>query len=426
MGALIASAVVGLDTHQTVAYQMFAFLLSLFIIALLCTIRFRARFEAMRILPQFGTVGERLIYTISIKNLSTVAQSGLSMFENIEDPRPSFQEFLEAQEPNDKNRNLFDRIMGYHRWLWLISIKQGALIKKHFLPPLPPNSETNVKVEIMPSRRGPLSLTGLTIARPGPFGLFKSCITVPVKQSILVLPKRYSMRSLHFPGARKYQPGGVALASSVGNSDEFISLRDYHAGDSPRKIHWKSWAKMGKPIVKEYQDEFFIRHALILDTFQETEYTEIFETAISVAATFVSSIHEEESLLDFMFVGPQAYCFTSGRSLAYTSKILEILASIRACKDQSFSALSSLVMNHAAQLSGGICILLAWDKEREECINYLMERSIPLVIVLITETKDLNTIDPGPLEKRYKDFYIIEAGKAKEGLSNLWRHHRFS
>ena len=57
------------------------------------------------------------------------------------------------------------------------------------------------------------------------------------------------------------------MASSVGESEEFVSLRDYRRGDPMRHIHWKSWAKTGKPIVKEFQDEFFVRHALILDTF---------------------------------------------------------------------------------------------------------------------------------------------------------------
>ena len=51
-------------------------------------------------------------------------------------------------------------------------------------------------------------------------------------------------------------------------------MRDYRPGDPLRRIHWKSWAKTGRPVVKEYQDEFFVRHGLILDTFQNTEKSE--------------------------------------------------------------------------------------------------------------------------------------------------------
>jgi uncharacterized protein (DUF58 family) len=55
----------------------------------------------------------------------------------------------------------------------------------------------------------------------------------------------------------KYQQGGVALASNVGQSDEFVALRDYRQGDPLRHIHWRSWARAGKPVVKEFEDEFF-------------------------------------------------------------------------------------------------------------------------------------------------------------------------
>ena len=46
-----------------------------------------------------------------------------------------------------------------------------------------------------------------------------------------------------------------------------MSLRDYRPGDPLQRIHWKSFARTGDPVVREYQDEFFERHALILDTF---------------------------------------------------------------------------------------------------------------------------------------------------------------
>ena len=44
------------------------------------------------------------------------------------------------------------------------------------------------------------------------------------------------------------------------------SLRDYRPGDPLQRVHWKSFARTGRPVVKEYQDEFFERHALVLDT----------------------------------------------------------------------------------------------------------------------------------------------------------------
>ncbi len=72
---------------------------------------------------------------------------------------------------------------------------------------------------------------------------------------------------LPLPMGRRYQPGGIPLASEVGDSLEFVGTREYREGDPLRKIHWRSWARRGEPVVKEYQEEYFSRIALVLDTF---------------------------------------------------------------------------------------------------------------------------------------------------------------
>ena len=93
--------------------------------------------------------------------------------------------------------------------------------------------------------------------------------------------------AIALPGAMRYQEGGVALAANVGSSEEFVSLRDYRHGDPLRHIHWRSWAKTGRPIVKEFEDEFFVRHALVLDTFDEEPNSEVLEEYRAAAAQFI-------------------------------------------------------------------------------------------------------------------------------------------
>ncbi len=420
MGGIVASAVVGLDTNQTLAYQAFTFLLALLLTSMACGMLFRGRFIARRKLPRFGTVHEPLTYRIVIENKTPKRQRGLNVQEDLEDMCPSFEEFLQAPvEPDEKTRNPFDRAIGYHRWLWLLSRKHPATVREQEIPLLPPHGAQEVRVEIVPSHRGDLRLSGLAIGRTDPFGLWRSFISIPIHQNVLVLPKRYPLPPIQLPGTRKYQPGGVALASSVGESEEFLSLRDYRPGDPLRRIHWRSWAKTGKPIVKEYQDEFFVRHALILDTFQETGGSEILEEAVSVAASFAYSIQTQESLLDLMFVGAEAFCFTSGRGLAHVDKMLEILASVRACKDRPFNTLPALVMERAALLSGCVCILLSWDEERQAFIGLLKALGLPVLVLVVAEDKARSPLDPGPMKGDLEHLHRLQAGKIEEGLAHL-------
>ena len=419
MAGLAASAIVGLDTNMTVAYQVFTFLLALLAISMVWGLFFRNRFTARRILPRFGTVGEPLPYRIVVQNNTPKRQRDLDIFDTGDDPRPTLREFVEMAEPEEEKRNLFDRVIGYHRWLWLLSKKEGGVSKKQTLSTLAPQSEGEVQAEIVPGQRGHLNLKGLAVTRPDPFGLFRGSVTLPLEQSVLILPKRYSLPAVSLPGTRKYQPGGVALTYSVGDSQEFVSMRDYRPGDPLRRIHWRSWAKTGKPVVKEYQEEFFVRHGLILDTFQEAERSEKFEEAVSVASSFACAVQTQESLLDLMFVGPEAYCFTAGRGVALTDRMLEILAAVQPCKDKPFNTLPAIVFERSSLLSGCICVLLSWDEERQQFVGNLLELGIPTLVLVITGSDDSPTLDPGPMKGKPEHFLRLEVGKIEEGLAKL-------
>ncbi|MEM8605179.1 MAG: DUF58 domain-containing protein, partial [Cyanobacteria bacterium P01_H01_bin.121] len=334
---LLVAATIGLDTNQTLAYQIFTFLTAVVMIAIAACFSFRDRFTVQRRLPRFGTVGILLKYRIVIQNQSQRGQVGLQLRENFADLRPDFDSFMSAPEPRLKNPDVVSQRTGYARWLSLIARTQRAIAKPIDLPLLQPARQTDVWAILEPTQRGRLEFTGITLARPDPFGLFNALQLLAVPQSLWVLPKRYQLPSLNLPGWRRYQSGGVALASSVADSEEFRSLRDYRPGDPLRKIHWKSWAKTGEPVVREEQDEFFVRHALILDTFVTPQNTpqhievfeEVFEEAISVAASFACDFQTQESLLDLMFVGLEAHIFTVGRSVGHSDRMLEILAAVK-------------------------------------------------------------------------------------------------
>ena len=211
----------------------------------------------------------------------------------------------------------------------------------------------------------------------------------------------------------------MALASSVGDSEEFVSLRDYRPGDPLRRIHWRTWAKTGRPIVKEYQEEYFVRHALILDTFQGAPAGSVFEEAVSVAASFAATVHTQETLLDLLFIGAEAYCFTSGHGLGQSDRMLEILASVRVCQDKSFDSLLPLVLERAALLSSCICVLLNWDQSRQNLIRQLIGLGLPVKVLVILPAEAADTLAPGPLEGRGPDLLALKVGRIQEGLAAL-------
>jgi uncharacterized protein (DUF58 family) len=409
VAGICGAVMMGSDTENTVVYQALPLLFFLLVMAAAWGWFFRARFSATRLLPRFGTVGRPFYYRVMVKNLTRKPQGDLTLLENLPDPRPPYREWKVTQLADERKIPLFrfsPRRSNPH---------QIATIKEATVPPMFPKAEVEVRVELQPLRRGLLRFGGITLARTDPFGLFRGFVKVPLPQSVLILPKRYPLPPIAMPGSMKYQEGGVAMASNIGRSEEFVSLREYRRGDPYRHIHWRSWAKTGKPIVKEFEDEFFVRHALILDTFTDDPRAEAFEEAVSVAASFACTLITQESLLDLLFVGPQAFCFTAGRGLAHSDQMLEILASVRACTDQPFDKLETLVVEHSGVVSGCICVLLAWDEPRRKLVQKLQAMGVPTMVLLVVDAgaSGMN------LKQESADIHVLEAGKIEEGLAKL-------
>lgn len=405
---LFVSAVVGIDTNRNLTHQIFTFLCAISLVAVLSALFFRTRFSIKRMLPRFCTVGEKLTYKISVRNNSAKRQQGLTLIENPEFRYPDFKEFISRPEPGEEKRHAFDRFMKFRRWQWLMRTKQTAIVDRETLPVIMPGDNCRVNIELTPLKRGVLRLPTVTVARADPFGLFRAFYKATTPQTLLVLPKRYHLPPFDLPGNRTHQPSGTNLATSVGDSQEFAAMRDYRPGDPLRSIHWKSWAKIGKPVVKEFQEEYFVRHALILDTFG-TGGPE-FEEAVSLAASFAGTIRTQESLLDLLFIGPESYCFTSGRGLGHTEQMLEILASVAPCADKEFPELTSMVLNRVHLLSGCICIFIDWDEERQNLVRLLRGMNVPALTFIISESLD-DSLETQDVHQLHPDH--IEEGLAK-------------
>lgn len=419
LAGVVATGVLGLDTTRTMAYQGFTLLAFLLLVSILSGLFFRVPYSIRRVLPRFATVGHPLTYPLFVRNQGSRKQDGLMLLDDMADPRPSFEEFVQASHTlPDRDDNWWERWVGYERWRAMIDAKQMARIEPHALPQLAHDTECEIRATLTPIRRGYLRFTGATLAKPDPFGLFKSLITEDAPGSVLVLPKRYPVPSLDLPGRRMHHLGGVPLAASVGDSEEFVSLREYRSGDPLRRLHWASWAKAGKPFVKEFQAEFFVRHALILDTFQPASNV-VFEEAVSVAASFASTLPTQESFLDLMFVGTEAYCLTAGRGVGQTEHLLEVLACVQPGADQSMESLHSLVNQRADLLSGCVCVLLAWDEARQDLVRRLNVLGIPTLVFVVADGEEGSQLPLGPMAGTPERLRRLYVGRIAEGLATI-------
>ncbi len=405
------SVLFGVNTRHTMIYQLAALAVILLLIAFPLSFIFKSVFRVRRILPETCTAGEKLTYFLHLENPSGKRISGL-FFTEISGARfPTFKEFDSTLEEGESDRNLFDRKFGYYRWLWMLNQNSGARFETFPLPALQAGEKRQFEISFTALRRGYISLSGYSIYRLEPLGLFKKEIFYPDAEKILVLPRMFPVVQAELDGPRKYHQGGLSGATSCGDSGEFVSLREYRPGDPVKHIDWKATARSGDTIVRQYQDEYFSRYGILLDTFIESGGHEVLEDAVSIAASIIVKQESANNLIELLFAGDNCISAVStGRGQSAEHQMLEMLACIGRCQSRQFSELAETVMAHSAVMSGLIMILIDLDDQRKKLIDYLKSMRIPHKIILVVT--DIREGEKLVMEMRLPEVRLFDVKEA--------------
>lgn len=382
---LVLAACLGIGHARSSIYLLFSLCVAFGAIGFSWALVRRARLEAVREVPRHATAGVPLRIAVSVVNRGRHSTARAWLLETVSDPRPSWADFSTLREPGEEERNRFDRSFAYFRWQWLMHrnrLFQGGASQEEIR--LKPGQHARVFVSFTPLRRGVVRLVDLRATLPDPFGFFQKCVKVgAAPASILVLPQRHPLPPVTLPGVAAFKFSGESNTNTIGNSGEFVGLRDYRPGDPLRQIHWKSWARVGRPIVKELEDTHYTRFGLALDTLSTGRDDNAFEEAVSVAASFAMGIDTSESLLDLMFLKDEAHVVTAGRGVERAERLLEVLAGVTPSRSGDHRALAELILRHSDDLTSCLVILNGWDESRADLLRRLAQGGVACVPVII-------------------------------------------
>ncbi len=354
MAALIVTGV-GTVTMQMPIYQVLCALVAMTVVNLVAGFASLPLVRVQGSLPERTIAGETVTSTLTVTNKSSW--------------RPIF----------DVGLGLFDLPAGFEQ------TGRAAVLGM-----LGPGECGQLPLALTARRRGLYELPPVRPFTTFPFNLFR--IGLPARgdrHSMLVLPFFHPLDSVTVPATMRYQPGGIALTSNVGESPEYIGNREYVSGEPIRRLDFRSWARLGRPVVREYQEEFYCRVALIVDTFVTPETSEpvggyeSLEAAISLTAAVADALSGGEYLIDIFAAGDELHVFRAGRHTAHLENILEILACVEASHKDAFVDISSGIAGELDNISTAICVLLAWDEQRRSLVRQIVESGCALKILLI-------------------------------------------
>jgi uncharacterized protein (DUF58 family) len=143
-------------------------------------------------------------------------------------------------------------------------------------------------VAVLPSR-GKRRLAALNIRTGYPFGLVWRQVELLAPEEVVVLPALGDVhrgrfrRFLRGTDPRRERPRQIAIRHRAAQA-EFHGLREWRTGDSPRWIHWRTSARRGTVMVREFEDPQGDDLLVLLDTRGEFAGKR-FEARISLAAS---------------------------------------------------------------------------------------------------------------------------------------------
>lgn len=177
-----------------------------------------------------------------------------------------------------------------------------------------------------PPRRGRYRIGPLALERSDPFGLTRRRLTLGEPVDVLVHPATEPVLDQVLSRAWEDPPIRPKVSKRWPTGFEFYGLRDYVAGDDPRRINWRATARSldletgtGRYLVRESEQGITDRVNIFLDTSREGhspgEVSETFELGVRAAASlavhhlgagFAVSLHGNSTRLASSFRGRRA------------------------------------------------------------------------------------------------------------------------
>ena len=165
----------------------------------------------------------------------------------------------------------------------VIELPIGTGVAEFVIPGVSSHETWDEFFSVLTRRRGVIEIGPARTARSDGLGLLRRVRSWDNPVTLYVHP-----RTVRIPfEATGFQVDveGVVTAKLSSSDVSFHALRDYEPGDDRRAVHWQSTARLGKLIVRQYEETHRSHHLIVLDTSRSSWDRDSFEDGVSVAAS---------------------------------------------------------------------------------------------------------------------------------------------
>lgn len=274
-----------------------------------------------------------------------------------------------------------------------------------FFSRVPGREKIRVRWQGVSPKRGRYKFRTVELVTRSPFGLMERRVTINAPAELIVYPtvgklaRRWQMIQRQASETRRGQ-----RHDRSSQQQEYHGLRDYRPGDSPRWIHWRTSARIGVPMVKEFEQQNEQDLAILIDPWLPrskitAEQRETLEGLVRFAATAcLETCRQSGRRLSLGWTGASPGVRHGPASVKLLHELLEQLSVMRGSSEGSLAALFDILP--ASTLREAIVVVVSTrsvnlieEAERSTRLSGTGSRGLMGRIVLLDASRgDLNDL----------------------------------
>jgi len=268
---------------------------------------------------------------------------------------------------------------------------------------LEPGRQVELHGNILVSSRGVYRMPILRYDTTYPFGLWRMGRFVRTPRHLRVFPQFTPIAHIGIAFGKRSDAAGLQIVDRASVAHDFRGCREYREGDDPRHLHSRSWARLGVPVVKEYEDQCLSRTALILDTYlpparrwdsnlerlqhltaRQKRRHDLFESSVSLLAAVADYMARRDHLIEFFAAGRKVYHFRSDGRFSFLQALLDILAGIEPVSRPALDRVLPHVRQNLREIRSAVFFVLNWDERRRAAVENLRHEGVATHVFLVS------------------------------------------
>ncbi len=302
-----------------------------------------------------------------------------------------------------------ERLTITNRWrlpkLW-VEVRDHSDMPRHqagFVTYLPSLSRRRWTTRTPCTMRGKWTMGPVTLHSGDPFGIFRLERSGGATGDMIVYPATVPLPAFHLPAA-ELQGGQDIRRRTFQVTPNVSTIRQYVTGDSFNRIHWRSTARTGELMVKEFELDPTADVWIVIDMHERSqqvageertlyydrrsghdirvaESTE--EYIVSTAASVAQRLLSENRNVGLLGWGQHREVLPPEREARQLYKILESLAMLRAYGTHPLAEVLAAEVTQFTRSSTAVVVTAALDPLWVNGIQQLLYRGIRIVVIYI-------------------------------------------